>query len=76
MNPNQNPGIIDPQPPAGTAERVRAEITFAIRMGRKAVAEQARYAARLSATARPALDDLDTRLAAGGYPTLPAEPIR
>jgi hypothetical protein len=59
--------------PSGTGERVRAEITWAIRMGRKAVAEQAHYAARLSATARAALDDLDTRLAAGGYLAFPAE---
>jgi len=71
-----------PQPPAGTTlpgpsgagERVRAEITLAIRMGRKAVAEQTHYAARLSATARAALDDLDTRLAAtAGYLAIPAE---
>ena len=59
--------------PSGTGDRVRAEITFAIRMGRKAVAEQAHYAARLSATVRAALDDLDTRLAAGGYLAFPAE---
>lgn len=59
--------------PSGTGDRVRAEITWAIRMGRKTVAEQTHYAARLSAIARAALDDLDTRLAAGGYLTLPPE---
>lgn len=59
--------------PSGTGDRVRAEITWAIKMGRKAVAEQTHYTARPSATARAALDDLDTRLEAGGYLTFPAE---
>ena len=59
--------------PSGTGDRVRAEITWAIRMGRKAVAEDCHYLARLGAITRAALDDLETRLAVTGYQSLPAE---